>query len=679
MKKLLLIMAVLLSLQTEVRAQSYHRLTNLPHLYINTFTGKEVTSKTEQVWARLWMVDEHDVVDYYDSITIRGRGNSTWELAKKPYRIKFSKKTRLLGSERANAKKWTLLANFADKTMMRNALASYIGDLCGQPFTPAAKFVDLTLNGVYRGCYQLSDQIDVRKKRVDIAEQDYPLTATSNITGGYLIEADGFMDYVAGVNGWKTGKGVPMTIHYPDEEEIDSRQLNYISQYVNRFENRLFASNYKDAQNGYRAYVDSTSLVSWYLASEITGNPDFVWSMYYYKECDDDRLYFGPMWDYDIAFNNDNRLTSSDPTHRLMADVAFTNYGLEQWINRMWADEWFQRLVFRHYIALYTTGLEEKLLHKIDSLNILLQESQQLNYQKWNISTRALREVVLYSTYDAYVADLRRYVPARLSALLSAFAGRQPDAIDISDYERITPDFVPVSDHYYTFFNVGSGTVLDLDANGQLVANAHLADSHSQQWRVVPLQNGYRQLVNRMNGLALIDPTAGTATETTNMGTQLAVATADSTVKAQQWNIVKQGESAYNLNNRNSKHTANLYGGGTSNETPVISYTNDSRNATSRNRQWSLMPADVIDDTGIHGIEGPALDYALAYNKDGKYLHFGSDHLNSLSFSVKVYNSAGRLVLQFPASQGCSVAHLSAGMYVVVWHDHGTHAVKFFR
>lgn len=162
---------------------SYHRLTNLPHVYISTFDGKDVTSNTNEVYARLYVVDESDVATAYDSIAIRGRGNSTWILDKKPYRIKFKDKTRFLGPDRANAKKWTLLANHGDKTLIRNALASYIGDLCGQTFTPAAKFVDLTLNGDYRGCYQISDQIEVRKKRVDVEE------------GGYLLEADGFCDF----------------------------------------------------------------------------------------------------------------------------------------------------------------------------------------------------------------------------------------------------------------------------------------------------------------------------------------------------------------------------------------------------------------------------------------------------------------------------------------------------
>lgn len=677
MKRLIWICVIVL-FAVGAMAQEHKRLTNLPHLYVNTFTGNPIVSKTEQVWARMWLVDEQDVVTFYDSISIRGRGNSTWNMAKKPYRIKLLEKAKLLGNSRANAKKWTLLANHGDKTMMRNALASYIGDLCGQPFTPAAKFVDLTLNGEYQGCYQLSDQIDIRKKRVNIAEQDYPLTATSDITGGYLVEADGFKDFTNGVNGWRTPKGVPMTVHYPDDEEIASSQLNYIRQFVNNFENRLFASNYADAEKGYRAYVDSTTLISWYLASEITANPDYIWSMYYYKQRNDDHLYFGPLWDYDIAFNNDNRLTGQDPTHNLMAKVAFTNNGLEKWIDRLWSDEWFQRAVYNSYVGLYAQDLETKLLNKIDSLNTLLQKSQELNYRKWNIRTRYLREIVLYSTFEAYVNDLRSFITQRLPALFKAFANRMPD--DVDDGETVVPQFAPSSNSYYAIANAGTSTVFDLNAEGAVVGNASRQASHSQQWHIITLQNGFMQLINRMNGLALTDPTMGESTETTNLNTQLTVAKADSTNKAQQWHIVRQSGNHYNLNNRKSRHTANLYGGNAADGTSIISYTNDSRNASSNNRLWTITPVDKMEETGIGNLEDKvSLEYALAYDPYSQRLHFGSDDLSALTFMVSVYDQAGHRVLQFPASQGCSVDRLPKGLYIVTWYDQGYHSTKFLK
>ncbi|MBQ2344604.1 MAG: CotH kinase family protein, partial [Prevotella sp.] len=111
--------------------------TNLPALYINTFDGRNITSKTNYVNAQLVYMDEESHVTKWDTIQIRGRGNSTWNMSKKPYRIKFLKKQRFLGEERANAKSWTLLANAADKTMLRNAITSAMGEFAGLPFNPA--------------------------------------------------------------------------------------------------------------------------------------------------------------------------------------------------------------------------------------------------------------------------------------------------------------------------------------------------------------------------------------------------------------------------------------------------------------------------------------------------------------------------------------------------------------
>lgn len=420
LRSLMLLLIALLPCH-EAAAQEHHRLTNLPHLYINTFTGEDVTSKETQILAKLWLVDEQDQEQFHDSVLIRGRGNATWNLQKKPYRIKFAKKTRLLGPERANAKKWTLLANHGDKSLIRNALASYIGDLCGQPFTPAAKFVDLTLNGNYLGTYQISDQIDVRKHRVDIEE------------GGFLMEADGFVDFTAGVTGFWTPNGVPVNIHYPDKDKINNQQLSSINEFVNLFEYRLLNLDF-NSEEGYHHYVDSISLASWYIASEISANIDYLWSMYFYKVQDDQHLHFGPLWDNDIAFDNDRRMENDNhnPRRDLMVDIGFPNNGTILWINRMWQDQWFQKLILRHYVNLYNNHLETKLLNKIDSLSQLLEQSQQMNYQLWSIDQRTLSEVVLFSTYEEYIDDLRAFIRERLQALLEAFAQRQDDPVDIN-------------------------------------------------------------------------------------------------------------------------------------------------------------------------------------------------------------------------------------------------------
>ena len=149
--RLNLLLILLFFIAIDSSAQQYPRVTNLPHIYINTYENKRINSKTEYIYCELIYVDEEDNVYTYDSVAIRGRGNSTWGLPKKPYKIKFYSKEKFLGKGYANAKKWTLLANAGDKSLIRNAITSEMGDWLGLKNSPAAKFVDLTLNGQFQG------------------------------------------------------------------------------------------------------------------------------------------------------------------------------------------------------------------------------------------------------------------------------------------------------------------------------------------------------------------------------------------------------------------------------------------------------------------------------------------------------------------------------------------------
>ena len=643
-------------------AQTYVRKTNLPHVYIDTENGASINSKTTYIYSTMHYVDEDDVVTSYDSMLIRGRGNSTWNLPKKPYKIKFNQKEKFLGKGYAKAKKWTLLANAGDKTMIRNAITSLMGDFIGLKNNPAHKFVDLTLNGVPQGTYQISDQVDVRPHRVNIEEQDYPITDESDITGGYLLEVDGFLD---GTIFYTARYGLPINIHYPEDDEIVAVQSNYIRQYLANFEDILVSDNFTDAELGYRQWVDSVSLVNWYIATEVSGNVDGFWSTYFYKNQQDPKLYWGPLWDYDIAYGNDNR--KGDTSQQMMIDVAFENVNsrpvLKSWINRMWEDPWFGRLVNRRYAEVVEAGLEEYLYSQIDSLAELLQESQRLNYGRWGISARVLRERVLYSSYDQYVADLKSYIGTHIPYLTTAFANKK--------VAEPTPPFVP-DDVYYTIRNANTGrAVSTYSMNGQdgdLVCSWGIdASLSSQQWRIIPV-DGYFMLLNRNGGMALNDPTVGDVTPTTNLNTQLNTVTPDMESDRQLWSIVPQGSADYyNFVNKYTGHTANLRGGGSADGTAIISYSTDSKNSTSKNRLWYIDAGDPVEEEPdlIASVEPE--EYALAYNPDTHVLHFGSETPDMLTFTARVYSSGGTQVRTFLASQSCSVADLPQGIYMVVW------------
>ena len=685
-RKLLFLILTLLALAVDVKAQNhqgYARLTNLPHVYINTFTGYNITSKTTMVYARMWYVDEADEVTFYDSLQIRVRGNSTANLAKKPYKLKFNEKVKLLGKGRPNTKKWTLLANHGDKTLLRNALTSLMGERAGLKFNPAAKFVDLTINGMYVGNYQFSDQVDVRPHRVNVVEQDYPLQDTSNITGGYLMEVDGFKDFVSGKTGFYTSRNrAPVRVHYPDEDEIAPQQLNYIQSSVQDFENRLFSNSFDDPLTGYRPRVDSVSLANWYICTEISANVDGFFSTYFYKEQDDERLYWGPLWDYDIAYNNDNRSDrggTNNTERQLMKDVGYgsSGGGCRNWLEKMWNDPWFARLINRRYRELVDDGMEQYLNEKLDSLTALIDESQQLNFERWGISTRALRERVLYSTYDQYVDDVRTFIHRHMDYLSTAFADMLPDQPPTEPEEKV-PDFEADQQLYYAIVNVKTGTCFDVDVQtGEVSAWARNADSETQQWYVRNLSNGYLFITNRATGQALTDPTPDGSTATTMTGSSLCVAKADSTDARQQWDFVRQGSDRYNLVSRWSQHAANLSGGNASDGTSIISYTNDERNASSTNRLWFIEEAGSVIDTAVDDVSS---DYALAYNSETGRLHFGAECRDDLVFRVAVYDGRGRRLATFRATDDFSLLPYPAGLYIISWTvGQRQHSVKLMK
>ena len=664
--KILVLLLMLMMIPLGALAQ-WNKITDLPAVYIETFDHMPIYSKDTYIYANIYLVNDEGHLETYDSVQIRGRGNSTWNMSKKPYRIKFKQKEKLLGKGYAKAKKWTLLANAADKTLMRNALTSALGEFTSLKFNPAAKFVDVVLNGQYQGNYQISDQVEVRPHRVNIVEQEVPLADDADISGGYLLEVDGFQDGNCFTTNYYN---TPVRIHHPDEEDINSLQNAYIHNYINMFERRLRSSNFTDPVSGYRHVVDEESLIDWYLCTEISANIDGFYSTYFYKEQADSLLYFGPLWDYDIAYDNDYRIWSekglSTTTYSLMANIAYS--GSKRWVNRMWEDPWFAKQVYVRYKELLDKGLVDYLQNKVDSLARLLQKSQEKNYEKWGLTRRMYHELVLYSSYDQYVEDLKVFINEHCAYLENTFAFMKP--------VEPTPPFTPAN-YYYHIQNVKTAKAIDISETS-VCQYSNLQDRESQDWYIRPVGEHF-QLINRSNNLALNDPTIGECTPTTNIETQLDVTTPDENSDSQLWDIIPQGtEGWYNLLNVHTQHIANLRAGSSNDYTPILSYTNDERNGESQNRLWYIIPNGPLPDeiTGVRDIEPD--EYALAYDPMQQVLHFGSETPERLTFTVNVHAANGVLIGQFKANEEFNMTNQPSGIYIVSWRcGNKTRSVKF--
>ena len=127
---------------------------------------------------------------------------------------------------------------------MRNILAFELSRRMGLAYTPYCHPVDVVLNGEYKGCYQLCDQIEVNKNRVDITEMEPEDVNMPDLSGGYLVEIDAYASGEASY--FISSSGIPVTIKSPDDEDIVNAQYQYIKNYFNSMEGTVFSANYAD-------------------------------------------------------------------------------------------------------------------------------------------------------------------------------------------------------------------------------------------------------------------------------------------------------------------------------------------------------------------------------------------------------------------------------------------------
>lgn len=645
-------------------ADTYKQKTTLPTLYIETFDQQSVTDHDNYKYCRIIMVNGSDTA-HYDSVQIRGRGNTTWTLPKKPYRIKFPHKTRLLGSREAKAKDWVLLANAGDKLLLRNALATCVGEFMQMPFNPCFQFVDLYLNGNYDGNYQLTDQMEVHKGRIEIARQDTIVTdPTTDISGGYFLEPEG--NTASDGLYFMSKQGCHIRVHDPKPDVINTKQLNYIKAYINKFETALYGDDFTHEKRGYRQYTDTTSLIDWYLVQEISANPDGFWCSYIYKDRASEILHFGPIWDFDICWNNCSRM--GDVTQRLAIQFGYgSNYTIKGWYTRMWADPWFKNAVYNRFEQLRNQGLDERMLCSVDSMAEVIRPSRIENYKRWSISSKVYDEVYLFNTYDEYVENIKSFITAHNRYLSSEFLRRRGQVP--------TKDFVAEEEYSYKIYCKAFPNMTINEEDSQVgISRVKDENDDAQKWNI-HATDGHFMILNAVTGRALADQGAMT-------GDLLSTTQPDSMNRSQLWDFIPQGVGGYyNIKNVRTGRVAYNKDGMAMEGNPICNALSDDRDATSGNRQWQLMTVGKSVLTPVESIEAQT-EYVLAYSAEAQTLRFLCEEVDRerMNFTASLYNSSGMLMGHVPSTGTFSTASLPQGLYIVTWKFGGTsHSCKFIK
>lgn len=307
---------------------------------------------------------------------IRGRGNSTWDWAKKPYKIKLDKKAEVLGL--AANKDWILIANYADKSLIRNTVAYDMSRVMDFDWTPAQYPVDLFINGEYRGVYAIGEHMEVAKSRVNIAEQ-----SDETEKCGYLLEVGGADSRVTteGVDYFHTNSDMLnfVSFIYPSPEKITDEQREEIIEAFNAADDAIV--------NGgdIGEYIDIDSFVDWVIIQELTNNTDsaFRRSCYFTKDVGG-KIKMGPVWDFDLAFGNYMADNSAYNTWTIIGSDSEKAF-----IRPSWGNYLMQNKEFRERMRARWSEVRDELISvamdSIDNYSAKIYPSQEENFKVWDI------------------------------------------------------------------------------------------------------------------------------------------------------------------------------------------------------------------------------------------------------------------------------------------------------
>ena len=372
--------------------------TGLPVIYLETANGSDIDSKEDYFEGSISLEGGRSHTDASSmEMKIRGRGNSTWMHPKKPFQMKFPEKTEMLGMPAD--KKWIFLAEYSDKSLIRNKIAFDMGHLSSLDYTPQSVFAEVVINGVYNGTYNISQKVEESDHRVVLGDT------------GYLLEIDQLERLDPDDVYFRTDRFL-INIKEP-ETEYNTEVYNYANNLINEFENVLMGPDFADPESGYAKYIDIDSFIDWYLISEIVKNQDSKsFSSIFLNVIPGEKIKMGPLWDFDLAFGNVDYSECEHPTGFWVKD--------HDWYARLFEDQEFLEKVKSRF--LYYRENQNFILDKMDSYANQLKWSQYENDEKWDLFGRYVwPNPVVYDSHQAEVDHLKAWYQERMDWLDAAY------------------------------------------------------------------------------------------------------------------------------------------------------------------------------------------------------------------------------------------------------------------
>jgi len=388
----------------------------LPILSIKTENGEEIKSKDVYINATISASGTLDDETYgFTDLTteVRCRGNYTFTATeKKSYRLKFTEKINLFGQGYGPAKSWVLLANHCDQSFLRNHIAFTMGrQLSNISYCTSSSFVKLYVNDKYLGIYQVAEQHQVNKYRVNINED--PNTEDTD----YLIERDSYADKdcTLGLDYFR----IDRTKYRVHSDFMTEEKCSFIQSYFEKAQDAV--------ENGtlvsVKRYIDIDSFVDTMILQAFMKNTDVGYSSFYMVKKAGGKIYFTCPWDFDLALGNDDRLDRG-AVEGLYVGVQSGMSQEHEWFYLLMNEKWFCDLVLARW-----NEVKEKLydaaLFEIDRILACFDDEMESNFTVWQIYGKKInqepRNIYRLRSHQAHVAYLRDWYTKRYTYLDELF------------------------------------------------------------------------------------------------------------------------------------------------------------------------------------------------------------------------------------------------------------------
>ena len=293
----------------------------LPVCYITTDDGEFPSAQKEKHDGSIRIQGNAEFKEQYNGkMTVNVRGNTSAGYAKKPYKLKLDKKASPLGLGSSKSKHWVLLANMPDMSNMRNKLAFDFAASIGV-LAMESTWVDVVVNGRFDGLYQFCEHVRIAADRVPVFDwegysEDNGHTAEdlswidpgqTDVNGGWIFEFSNEMDEVSRFTITSGNLRMLTMVNSPEFLNTNGDMFNAAKRYLQNYFDACTSSTRKSPEGRhYSAYCDVDSMVGYFLVQELFGNQDAgAKSRYAYKDIGE-KMFWGPVWDFDHAAGTAN-------------------------------------------------------------------------------------------------------------------------------------------------------------------------------------------------------------------------------------------------------------------------------------------------------------------------------------------------------------------------------------